>query len=101
ALGLASAIASYLNLALLWRWLKKAGVYQRQPGWSRFTLRLVLACVAMAGTVWIGLRIAPDFTKVAVMSRILWLGGLVAAGVGAYGVAMLALGFRPRELHAN
>ena len=35
ALGLASAVASYVNLYLLWHWLKKSGVYQRQPGWSR------------------------------------------------------------------
>ena len=25
---------SYLNLALLWHWLRRAGVYERQPGWG-------------------------------------------------------------------
>jgi putative peptidoglycan lipid II flippase len=101
ALGLACALASYLNLALLWRWLKRAGVYQRQPGWSRFLLRLFVACAAMTAAVLFGLRQAPDFTQVAFASRILWLGVLVAGGVGVYGVSMLALGFRMRELHAD
>jgi putative peptidoglycan lipid II flippase len=101
ALGLASAIASYLNLILLWRWLKRAGVYQRQPGWDRFLLRLLVACGTMTAVVLLGLRIAPDFTQAAVVARIIWLGALVAAGVGAYGLVMLAMGFRPRELREH
>ena len=101
ALGLASALASYLNLALLWRWLKRAGVYQRQPGWSSFLLRLLMACIAMVGAVLIGLQIAPDFTTTAMISRVLWLGALVVGGAGVYGLAMLALGFRMRELRGH
>ena len=101
ALGLASAIASYLNLALLWHWLKRAGVYQRQPGWDSFLLRLLVACIAMTATVLLGLRIAPDFTQVATVSRVVWLGALVAAGVGTYGAVMLGMGFRPRELREH
>lgn len=101
ALGLASAIASYLNLALLWHWLKRAGVYERQPGWSWFLLRLLAACGVMAATVLFGMHFAPDFTKITLIPRVAWLSGLVLGGVGIYGVAMLAMGFRPRELHAN
>lgn len=99
ALGLASAVASYLNLALLWRWLKGAGVYQRQPGWSAFLLRLLMACLAMIAALLLGLHLAPDFTKVELLSRILWLGALVAGGAAVYSLSMLALGFRLRELH--
>lgn len=101
ALALASALASYLNLALLWRWLKRAGVYQPQPGWPRFLLRLLLACLAMSAAVVVGLHWAPDFTKVAFASRALWLGLLVTGGAGVYAVAMLVLGFRLRELREH
>ena len=73
ALGMASAVASYLNLALLWRWLKKAGVYQREPGWGRFLLRLLVSCIALVAVVEIGLRIGPDFTQVAFVARVVWL----------------------------
>jgi putative peptidoglycan lipid II flippase len=101
ALGLASAVASYLNLALLWRWLKQAGVYERQPGWGRFLARLLAACVAMAVAVMAGLHLAPDFTQVALLQRILWLGVLVVGGVSVYLVAMLVVGFRPRDLREH
>ena len=101
ALGMASALASYLNLALLWRWLRQTGVYQREPGWRRFLSRLFVACAAMAAAVWGGLQVAPDFTQVGAMSRVVWLVGLVVLGVGVYGAVMLAMGFRPRELHAD
>ncbi len=46
ALGIASALSSYLNLALLWYWLGRTGVYRRRPGWGGYVLRLVLACIA-------------------------------------------------------
>ena len=101
ALGLASAIASYLNLALLWRWLKRAEVYDRQPGWGSFLLRLLTACAAMVAMLLLGLHLGPDFTRAAVMSRILWLGILVVGGAGVYGFTMVALGFRMRELRGH
>jgi putative peptidoglycan lipid II flippase len=101
ALGLASALASYLNLVLLWHWLKRAGVYQPQPGWSRFLLRLLVGCMAMTAAVLAGMHWAPDFTQVALASRILWLGLLVTGGVAVYGLAMLVMGFRPRELREH
>lgn len=101
ALGMASAVASYLNLALLWRWLKRVGVYQREPGWGRFLLRLLAACVAMVIALLIGLHFAPDFTQSGLMARVAWLGALVSGGAGVYAAAMFALGFRMRELHGN
>jgi putative peptidoglycan lipid II flippase len=101
ALGMASALASYLNLALLWRWLRQAGVYERQPGWGRFLLRLLLACGAMTAVLLVGLHWAPDFTQAGMTQRVLWLGTLVAGGAVVYFAAMLALGFRPRDLHEH
>ena len=101
ALGLASAVASYLNLALLWRWLKRAGVYDAQPGWSRFLLRLLAACAAMAAALLAGLHWAPDFTKVTLLQRVVWLAVLVFGGVASYLLAMLAVGFRPRDLREH
>jgi putative peptidoglycan lipid II flippase len=101
ALGIASAIASYLNLGLLLHWLKQANVYQRQPGWGGFLMRLLVACTAMVAFLLLGLHLGPDFTTAAVMSRIVWLGALVLGGGGVYGLAMLALGFRIQELRGH
>jgi putative peptidoglycan lipid II flippase len=101
ALGLASALASYLNLAMLWRWLRRAGVYDRQPGWAHFLLRLLVACVAMTLALLAGLHWAPDFTAVGLWSRVAWLAVLVAGGAAVYFAAMLAMGFRLRDLREH
>lgn len=94
----ATAMAGILNAALLWRYLRRAGVYQPLPGWLRWNLRILAALVAMAVVVvglreWIG-----DWTAMTVLWRWLWLLAVVAAGGGAYGAALLALGLRPRHL---
>ena len=98
ALGIASALSSYLNLALLWRWLKRDGVFQPQPGWGRFAMRLLLACTALCVVVLVGLHWAPDFTVAPVPARVTWLLSLVAAGAIAYALTLVAMGWRLREL---
>ncbi|MET0290112.1 MAG: murein biosynthesis integral membrane protein MurJ [Pseudoxanthomonas sp.] len=98
ALGLASALASYINLGLLWMWLRRSGVYQRKPGWGKFLLRLLLSCLAMAAVVAAGLHWMADFTEMSKWLRIGSLLALVAAGGMTYLVSQLALGFRPRDL---
>jgi putative peptidoglycan lipid II flippase len=101
ALGIASALSSYINLVLLWRWLKRDGVYQPQPGWGRFSLRLGLASAALCAAVLLGKYLAPDFTTAPVLARIGWLLALVAAGGVAYAIALLAMGWRLRELREH
>ena len=101
ALGLASAAASYLNLGLLWRGLRKAGVYQAQPGWGRYVMRLLVACAAMAAAVVAGLHWLPDFTLAGRNERIAGLLALVGGGAAIYACALLAMGFRPRDLREH
>ena len=101
ALGVASALSSYLNLLLLWRWLHRAGVFDPQPGWTRFLWRLAAANVAMALALWFGLQLAPDFTVVDKWQRIGWLAALVCGGALVYALAMVALGFRPRDFREH
>ena len=101
ALGIASALSSYINLLLLWRWLRRDGVYQPQPGWGRFTLRLAMACVALCAAVLVGELLAPDFTTAPVAARLGWLLALVAAGGLAYALTLFAMGWRLRELREH
>ena len=99
ALGIASALASYVNLGLLWRWLRRDGVYQPLPGWGRYLLRMLAACVAMAVAVLAIRAWAGDWAAIADWRlRVGWLLLAVGAGAGAYGIAQLALGLRPRHL---
>ncbi|HEX7770305.1 MAG TPA: lipid II flippase MurJ, partial [Dokdonella sp.] len=97
-LALASALASYLNVALLWRALRRDGVYPRQPGWGLHLARLALACLAMVGVLGAGLWHWPDWSAWAVPTRIWRLALLVAAGGGSFLAVLFAAGFRLRDL---
>ncbi len=101
ALALASALASYLNLAQLWLALRRDGVYVRQPGWTRHLLRLGIACLVMVVVLVAGLQLWPDWTAWSPLTRVLRLGVLVAAGGGAFVLALFAGGFRLRDLRAD
>jgi putative peptidoglycan lipid II flippase len=101
ALGIASALSSYLNLGLLWYWLGKSGVYQRRPGWGGYVARLGLACAAMVAVLLGLLWWLPDFTVMEKWHRIGGLALLVGAGGLTYLVALVALGFRPRDLREH
>lgn len=98
ALGMASAVSSYLNLALLWHWLKRAGVYDRQPGWSRHWVRLSVSCAVMVVVLLLGRWLWPDWTEARVITRVWHLAVLVAAGASAYLGTLYLSGFRLREL---
>ncbi|MQP76820.1 murein biosynthesis integral membrane protein MurJ [Stenotrophomonas sp. MYb238] len=101
ALGIASALSSYLNLGLLWYWLGKTGVYQRRPGWGGYVLRLVLACAAMTAVLLALLHWLPGFTGLDKWQRIGCLALLVGGGGLTYLLAMVAMGFRPRDLRGQ
>ncbi|NYZ63929.1 murein biosynthesis integral membrane protein MurJ [Luteimonas sp. SJ-16] len=98
-IALATALAGVVNAWLLWRYLRRRGLFQPQPGWRLYLARLVGACAAMALVVlavrgWVG-----DWTAIAgVWDRIGWLALAIAAGAGAYGIAIVGLGLRPRHL---
>lgn len=98
-IALATGLAGIFNAALLWRYLRRAKLVNPQPGWNLFWGRLAAACAVMAAVVlglraWIG-----DWTIIpSLLERAGWLLFTVAAGAGAYGLALLALGLRPRHL---
>ncbi len=98
-IALATGLAGIFNAWLLWRYLRRDGLLRPQPGWGKHLLRIALGCVAMTAVVlaisqWVG-----DWTAIAnPWHRVGWLLAVVAAGAGAYGVALIALGLRPRDL---
>jgi putative peptidoglycan lipid II flippase len=98
AICIASVVSSYFQFALLWRWLKQAKVYQRQPGWSKHWLRLAVSCAAMVVVLMLGRLVWPDWTQAPVITRVWHLAVLVVAGGSAYTAAMVVGGFRMREL---
>ena len=101
ALGIASALSSYLNLGLLWYWLGKTDVYQPKPGWAGYVTRLGLACAAMVAVLLGLLQLMTDFTDMDKWHRIGNLALLVGGGGLTYLLALVAMGFRPRHLREH
>ncbi len=100
-LALASVFSNYLQFALLWHWLKQAGIYQRQPGWRRHWLRLALSCALMVLVLVTGCYLWPHWSQVSVVVRAWHLAVLVVTGLLAYLGSLWACGWRLRELYQN
>jgi putative peptidoglycan lipid II flippase len=100
-LALASALASYLNLAQLWIALRREGIHTRQPGWAKHLSRLAIACVAMVAVLVAGLYVWPDWSEWSAWTRVVRLGVLIGAGGASFLVVLFALGFRMRDLRAH
>lgn len=98
SLALASALAGWLNAGQLWWYLRRDGVFHAQPGWRRFAMQLSVAGVAMIVVLVLLLSLWQDWTAWPTFERIWKLVVLIAAAAAAYAGALLATGFRPRDL---
>jgi len=101
AVALASSLASYLNLLLLWRALRREAIYQHEPGWDRHLLRLGVACGLMVAVIVAGLLIWPEWSSASVVQRAWHLGAIIAAAGGVYVAALYVGGLRLRDLRAH
>ncbi|MDT3669292.1 MAG: murein biosynthesis integral membrane protein MurJ [Aromatoleum sp.] len=96
-LALSIGLASLLNAGLLFRGLRRRGVYQPQPGWSRFSLRVAAALVVLGVVLWFGAGAEASWLAQEGAARVLRLAVLVSAGGAAYLATLFALGFRLRD----
>ena len=94
----ATALAGVLNAGLLWRYLRRDGVYRASPGWTGWMLRIVAGLVAMTAAVLAVRGYVGEWTALSMTWRWAWLLAAVSAGAAAYGVVLVALGLRPRHL---
>ena len=100
-IALASSVASYLNLWLLWRGVRREQIYRREPGWGAHLVRLGVACAGLAAILICGMLLWPDWTGIGTPARVLRLAVLIGAACAAYAGILLAMGLRPRDLHAR
>jgi putative peptidoglycan lipid II flippase len=100
-LALASALASYLNLAQLWIGLRRDGIYVGQPGWAAHLVRLGISCAVMVAVIVACLVVWPDWSAWETTTRVVRLGIVIAAAGGTFVAVLFATGFRLRELKAH
>ena len=97
-LALATGLAAILNAGLLYRGLRRTGVYVPGPGWGALGARLLVANVALAACVAWGAGDLAAWLEAPWQGRALRLGLCVCGGVAVYVLALLAAGLRPRHL---
>lgn len=94
-LALATSLSAWINAGLLFRRLRKDGIYRPQPGWGAFALRLLLANVLMAAALLWLTPVLGEWLTASLETRGLWTLGLVATAALVYFCVLGLSGLRP------
>nr|WP_298144374.1 murein biosynthesis integral membrane protein MurJ [uncultured Pseudomonas sp.] len=96
-LALAIGLGACLNAGLLYWQLRKADMFQPQPGWAGFLARLLVAVLTMAAVLLVAMHYMPAWSEGDMFWRLSRLAGVVLAGLLSYFGMLLLLGFRLRD----
>ena len=83
-LALATSCSAYINAGMLYRGLRRCGVYQPLAGWGSLMLQILLACVGMAALL---LYLTPEqtvWTWLTLGERLFYLGSIIGSAVVVY-----------------
>jgi putative peptidoglycan lipid II flippase len=93
-LALATALAGYLNAALLFHHLRKTAVYKPAPGWPRLLLQILFAIVVMLAVVSWTMPDGTAWGELSGSARALRTGLLVVLGAASYLASLWLAGLR-------
>jgi len=96
-LALAISVGACLNAGLLYWKLRQQRLFEPQPGWTAFLVKLVIAVLLMCAVLLVGMQFMPPWAQGEMPMRFLRLGGLIVAGVVTYFGCLFLFGFRPRD----
>jgi putative peptidoglycan lipid II flippase len=96
-LALAIALGACLNAALLYRGLRRRGIFRPKAGWRAFLVKVAVAAAAMAAALAAAMGPVDRWLGADWRLRTAALAGLVTLGAAVYFGALWALGFRARD----
>lgn len=96
-LSLSIGLAACLNAGLLYWQLRKQDIFQPQPGWRIFLIKLVVAVLVMSAVLVGMMWIMPAWDTGNMAMRLLRLSAVVIAGVVAYFASLALMGFRVKD----
>ncbi len=96
-LALATTLSAFLNAGLLYHGLKKSEVYKPAAGWRLYFVRLLIANLAMAATLYLLAAEMDRWLDWSLLERVTQTGMLVLSGIVIYIVVLLVSGVRPRH----
>ncbi len=97
-LALATSGSAYMNAFMLYRALKRQGVYKQQSGWRPLLLQVLLANSLMAAFLIYLTPPINTWLNWPLMERAPYLLGLVAIAAIIYASCLFICGFRPRHI---
>jgi putative peptidoglycan lipid II flippase len=97
-LALATSLAAYVNSFLLYRGLRRLGVYWPHKGWGALGLQMLCANLAMGGVLAALMLYWSDWVTWSASQRIGRLAVVCVLGGGVYAAGLLLTGFKPANL---
>lgn len=97
-LALATSSSGYINALLLYRGLRKAGVYQPLAGWGPMVTKMLIACACMTAAL---LYLTPGleiWTWLTVVERAIYLASIIGIAAVIYFAILWLSGIRPERL---
>jgi putative peptidoglycan lipid II flippase len=96
-LALAIGLGACLNAGLLYRYLRRHGIYAPQPGWPVFLLKIAAAVAFMAVVLFTTMDESGWWLSAPWQQKLPAIIGLVLLGGAAYAGCLLAFGMRLRD----
>ena len=96
-LALAIGLGACINASLLYYHLRQHNIFQPQPGWTIFLLKLLAALSVMGVTLYFAMGDTGAWLHYGLIKRLIYLTGLVVLGGVSYFATLMLLGFKPRD----
>lgn len=96
-LALAVGLGACINAGLLYYKLRSQEIYQPQPGWFVFIIKVCIALTVMGITLWLMSGHDADWLANSALTRASQLAGIIIAGAASYFMALWLLGFRLKD----
>ena len=93
-LAIATSISAATNAYLLYKTLRKLGVYQPSPGWSRVWLQVVMANMVMLLVLWWGQHSLEHWLMWTTWERVMQLLSSIVLAMLAYFLSLFLLGVK-------
>jgi putative peptidoglycan lipid II flippase len=96
-LALAIGLGACINSGVLYYLLRKRGIFQPEPGWMKFTIKVFVALLALGFVLWFGMGTEQHWLTTHGWPRVIHLSWLVTLGVVVYFSVLGLLGFRLKD----
>ena len=96
-LALAISLGAYFNAGLLYYKLRSHKIYQPQPGWLGFVIRVLLALSVMSAVLWFMMGGMTLWLESSTMERVIRLTWLVILGATSYFSSLWLFGIRLKD----